>query len=307
MTLSLFTPLLQAAALAVLAYLAGTILFRPRQAKKHLSEYFAPAQSNSSKVVPTGSLEHKIRLAAMRYRLDATGREKPLYYAAIVILTLAIAALELLLRLPAILLLAAPVLGFGVVRGQLNTAWHAMRHAIERELPTFLLRMAATIQATPNVPEAIADVTASLDPSGPLFAWMSRLQAAIQTGGRRGLDDLQAEAGSISPSLLLVVLELARLWETGGSGYGEAFRLASTNLASILEGRASAAAKADGAWGTVRIILLALGGSLVVAMSSSAGSGLFSTPAVQLGLVLVVAWAALGWSVIGDTIREVTE
>jgi hypothetical protein len=68
-----------------------------------------------------------------------------------------------------------------------------------------------------------------------------------------------------------------------------------------------AAAKADGAWGTVRVILLALGGSLVVAMSSSGGAGLFNTPAVQIGLLLALAWAALGWNVIGDMIREVIE
>jgi len=55
------------------------------------------------------------------------------------------------------------------------------------------------------------------------------------------------------------------------------------------------------------VILLALGGSLVVAMSSAAGGGLFDTPAVQIGLLLALAWAALGWNVIGDMIREVME
>jgi len=298
---------LKAASIAVVLYAVSLMfLARPSRAKKQLGEYFAPVQS-MVKAVPTGSFEHKVRLAALRYRIDATGREKTLYYGAIVLLSLAFVGLGVFFGVPTAVLVAAPVLGFGIVRGQVNSAWHSMRYAIERELPTFLLRMAATIQATPNIPEALADVTSSLDPAGPLFTWMSRLQVQVQTGGRRALEDLQAEAGSISPSLLLVVLELSRLWETGGSGYVEAFRLASANLASILEGRASAAAKADGAWGTVRIILFALGGSLVVAMSSSAGSGLFSTPAVQIGLVLVVAWAALGWTVIGDTIREVTE
>jgi len=193
------------------------------------------------------------------------------------------------------------------VSGQVNGAWSKMRLALEKELPTFLLRMSATIQATPNVPEAVADVTASLDPTGPLQAWMKRLLVAMQTGGRKGLEEMREEAAAISPSLMLAVMELERLWETGGSGYVEAFRLASENLASILEGRAMAAAKADGAWGTVRVILLALGGSLVVAMSSSAGGGLFNTPTVQIGLLIALAWAALGWNVIGDMIREVME
>ncbi len=211
------------------------------------------------------------------------------------------------LGVPLPLYLLAPVLGWVVVSGQVNGAWSKMRLALEKELPTFLLRMSATIQATPNVPEAVADVTASLDPTGPLQAWLKRLLVAMQTGGRKGLEEMREEAAAISPSLMLAVMELERLWETGGSGYVEAFRLASENLASILEGRAMAAAKADGAWGTIRIILLALGGSLVVAMSSSAGGGLFNTPTVQIGLLVALAWAALGWNVIGDMIREVME
>jgi len=150
-------------------------------------------------------------------------------------------------------------------------------------------------------------VTASLDPAGPLQAWMKRLLAAIQTGGRRGLEEMQDEAAAISPSLMLAVMELERLWETGGSGYVEAFRLASDNLASMLEARGMAAAKADGAWGTVRVILLALGGALAAAMSSGSGSGLFGTPTVQIGLLAALAWAALGWNVIGDMIREVMQ
>jgi Flp pilus assembly protein TadB len=211
------------------------------------------------------------------------------------------------LGVPLPLYLLAPVLGWVVVSGQVNGAWSKMRLALEKELPTFLLRMSATIQATPNVPEAVADVTASLDPAGPLQAWMKRLLTAMQTGGRKGLEEMREEAAAISPSLMLAVMELERLWETGGSGYVEAFRLAADNLASILEGRAMAAAKADGAWGTVRVILLALGGSLVAAMSSGAGGGLFNTPAVQVGLLVALAWAALGWNVIGDMIREVME
>ena len=226
-----------------------------------------------------------------------------------ILMAVSLAALLVLMFLgvPLPLYLLAPVLGWVVVSGQVNGAWSKMRMALEKELPTFLLRMSATIQATPNVPEAVADVTASLDPNGPLQAWMKRLLSAMQTGGRKGLEEMSEEAAAISPSLMLAVMELERLWETGGSGYVEAFRLASDNLASILEGRAMAAAKADGAWGTVRVVLLALGGLLVVAMSSGAGGGLFNTPAVQVGLLVALAWAALGWNVIGDMIREVME
>ena len=300
--------ILMAISLAAFAYYALEAVAKQRgRAAKTLADYYQPLTPQEERPIRTGSFEHRVRLAALQYRLNAAGRESLYYYGAMGAITLVFWAALVFLGVPAALYLLAPVLGWVVVSGQVNGAWQKMRLALEKELPTFLLRMSATIQATPNVPEAIADVTASLDPAGPLQAWMKRLLAAIQTGGRRGLEEMQDEAAAISPSLMMAVMEIERLWETGGSGYVEAFRLASDNLATILEGRAMAAAKADGAWGTVRVILLALGGSLVVAMSSGAGGGLFDTPAVQIGLLLALAWAALGWNVIGDMIREVME
>jgi len=300
--------LLMAVSLSALAYYAvEAVAKNRRRAAKTLADYYRPLTPQEEKPVRTGSFEHKVRLAAMQYRLNVVGKESLYYYGGMVVVALAALLGLMFLGVPLPLYLLAPVLGWVVVNGQVNGAWSKMRLALEKELPTFLLRMSATIQATPNVPQAVADVTASLDPAGPLQAWMKRLLAAMQTGGRKGLEEMREEAAAISPSLMLAVMELERLWETGGSGYVEAFRLAADNLASILEGRAMAAAKADGAWGTVRVILLALGGSLVVAMSSGAGGGLFNTPAVQVGLLVALAWAALGWNVIGDMIREVME
>lgn len=301
--------ILMAVSLAAFAYYAfAALLSRRGRAAKTLADYYQPpAPQEGQMPVKTGSFEHKVRLAALSYRLNAAGKERLYYYGAMGGIGLLVLLALVVLGVPTALYLLSPVLGWVVVNGQVNSAWQKMRLALEKELPTFLLRMSATIQATPNVPEAVADVTASLDPSGPLQAWMKRLLAAMQTGGRKGLEEMRDEAAAISPSLMLAVMELERLWETGGSGYVEAFRLASDNLASILEGRAMAAAKADGAWGTVRVILLALGGSLVVAMSSAAGGGLFNTPTVQFGLLLALGWAALGWNVIGDMIREVME
>jgi Flp pilus assembly protein TadB len=300
--------ILMAVSLAALAYYALDAVSRNRgRAAKTLADYYQPLTPQENEPIRTGSFEHKMRLAAMQYRLNVVGKESLYYYGAMAAIAAAVLLVLMVLGVPVTLYLLSPVLGWVVVNGQVNGAWSKMRLALEKELPTFLLRMSATIQATPNVPQAAADVTASLDPSAPLQAWMKRMLAAMQTGGRKGLDEMREEAAAISPSLMLAVMELERLWETGGSGYVEAFRLASENLASILEGRAMAAAKADGAWGTIRIILLALGGSLAVAMSSGAGGGLFNTPAIQIGLLIALSWAAVGWNVVGDMIREVME
>jgi hypothetical protein len=63
-------------------------------------------------------------------------------------------------------------------------------------------------------------------------------------------------------------------------------------------------AKASGAWGTIRLIVLALGGALSMAYISPSSRALFHTPAVQLALLVAVAWSVFGFSVISDLIRE---
>jgi Flp pilus assembly protein TadB len=275
-----------------------------RKFSKSLADYYQPLAPQEDRSVRVGSFEHKIRLAALRYRLNVAGRERLYYYGAIALSTMTVLIGLVILGTPPMLYLLAPLVGWAAVNGKINQEWQTMRLALEKELPTFLLRLSAAIQAVPNIPEAISDVAASLDPSGPLQAWMKRLLVAIQSSGRKGMDEMREEAASISPSLFMTILEIERLWQTGGSGYVEAFRLASDNMASILEARSMAAARADGAKSTVRVILIALGGALIFAMSSAAGGALFNTPLVQIGLLLAIAWAIIGWNVIGDMIRE---
>ncbi len=300
--------ILMALSLAALAYYAFEALAKKRgRAAKTLADYYRPLSPQEEKPVRTGSFEHKVRLAGMQYRLNVVGKEKAYYYGAMAVVAVAALLVLMFLGVPLPLYLLSPVLGWVVVSGQVNGAWSKMRLALEKELPTFLLRMSATIQATPNVPEAVADVTASLDPTGPLQAWLKRLLVAMQTGGRKGLEEMREEAAAISPSLMLAVMELERLWETGGSGYVEAFRLASENLASILEGARHGGG--EGGWGVgddtdhpAGAGRIAGGGHVL-----ECGRGLFNTPTVQIGLLVALAWAALGWNVIGDMIREVME
>ncbi|MCU0486281.1 MAG: hypothetical protein MUC85_09255 [Anaerolineales bacterium] len=81
--------------------------------------------------------------------------------------------------------------------------------ALEKEIPSFLMNLSSVIQA-------LEDASLSLNPQGQLKPWIERLVHAIQSRGKQGLDEMQAEAGDISSSLLLVVVEIGRLWETGG-------------------------------------------------------------------------------------------
>lgn len=307
-TLYVFAPYLMGGALAYMVYyfVSNLSLSVRKQAVRSLSDYYRPP-AQESEAVKVGSFEHKIRLAAMSYGVKVDGKESLAFYSVIAVVSLLVLIAVLTFHLPMVLLPAGVAIGYVFVKGVVEGKWGKMRVALEKELPAFLLRLAATLQATPNVIEAIADVTETLDPQGPLKAWLQRMLSAMQSVGQKGLEDLQEEAASISPSLMMVVLEISRLWETGGSGYIQSFQLAAQGLSNLLAARANAQAKADGAWGTIRVILLALGGAIVMAMSNPGSGYLFHTPLGQIGLLVLLAWGAVGWNVIGDAIREVTE
>ena len=146
-----------------------------------------------------------------------------------------------------------------------------------------------------------------LDPEKPLRTWVKRLAASLQAGGKHGLEEMQVEAQSISTSLLLAVVEIGRVWETGGQGYTDALRIGSENMASLMETRSQAHAVAEGAWSTARTILLALGFTLGSVLLNPISKPAFATPIMQFGLLAAIAWAGLGYWQIRDMIAVVTE
>ncbi len=308
-TFQVFAPYLMAltASYVVYSLFSGINFSARKQAVKSLSDYYRPLENPATSTVKTGSFEHKVRLAALSYGVKVDGKENLAFYGVIAALSFAVLIAVQTFNLPIVLLPAGAAIAYVFVKGMIEGRWNKMRVAMEKELPAFLLRLAATLQATPNVIEAIADVIDTLDPQGPLKAWLQRMVAAMQSSGQKGLEDMRQEAGDLSPSLMMVVMEISRLWETGGSGYIQSFQLAAQGLSNLLAARANAQAKADGAWGTIRVILLALGGAILMAMANPGSGYLFHTPLGQIGLLVLLAWGAVGWSVIGDAIREVTE
>jgi len=306
MTRTEFAPYLMALAAALL--ICGLARLIPRRSvSKALSGYYdIPTRRQDAPPAPVGSQAYKIRLACSGFGLDVAGWEELALWAARILVTLVLAVPIALSSLPPMVYLVAPAVAYVAVNSVINNKWNSIRLGIEKEIPTLLLRVSAVVQASPNVMDALTEVTASLDPDGPLKAWMERFTQRLQISGQKGLEDALAEATAISPSLALVVIEIGRLWETGGIGYIEAFRLVSDNLAGILEARAQAAAKSAGAWGTVRIILLALGFAIYMVMGNPGTAHMFHAWYAQLGLLAVLVWAAVGWNIIGDTIQEAT-
>jgi Flp pilus assembly protein TadB len=301
---------------SILAALCGAItvhsllswlINRPPSITRSLKDYaFSPSDAQVPDV-SIGSPAHRIRLAFAGFGLDVSGREQFSLYLAVAIFGMGLAIGAVVLGLPAIFWLVGPAIAYFAVNSLVNRKWNNIRKTMEKEIPSYLMNLSSVIQLNPNVVQALEDASLSLDPSAPFRPWIERLAHSIQSQGKKGLEEMQAEAGDISPTLMLLVVEISRLWETGGIGFTQSFQLVSENLAGILEGRSKASAKADGAWGTIRVIIVALGGAIFLAFSSPGSSAMFRTPTAQIAIVVAVAWAGFGFSYISDLIRESVE
>ena len=301
-------PIIAAVCAAVIVYGLLSWLFGRRPSSEALLRDFASPQAQAAVAeARVGSQEHKIRIAFAGYRLDVSGRELLSLYLSTGALGLGIAVVLAGLGMPPLFWLAGPAVAYFGVSSLVNGRWNKLRRSMEKEIPSFLMNLSSVIQLNPNVIQALEDASLSLNPKGQLKPWIERLGHAIQSRGKPGLDEMQAEASDISSSLLLVVVEIGRLWETGGQGYAQSFQMVSENLSGILEGRSKAYSKADGAWGTIRVIVLALGGAIFIAFSTPGSSELFRTPTAQIAIVAAVAWAGFGFTYIGDLIRESVE
>lgn len=304
---SLF-PILAAVCAAVIVYGLLSWLFGRRPSSDALLRDFGSPQAVATVAeARVGSQEHKIRMAFAGYGLDVSEREQLSLYLAIGALGLGLSIVVAVLGMPPLFWLAGPAIAYFGINSLVNSKWNKVRMAMEKEIPSFLMNLSSVIQLNPNVIQALEDASLSLNPKGQLKPWIERLVHAIQSRGKKGLDEMQAEASDISSSLLLVVVEIGRLWETGGQGYAQSFQMVSENLAGILEGRSKAYSKADGAWGTIKVIVLALGGAIFMAFSTPGTSELFRTLTAQIAIVVAVAWAGFGFTYIGDLIRESVE
>ena len=218
--------------------------------------------------------------------------------------------------LPVLLLLLlgyplVPALGAGalialLVHGWLEGRWRRFRLGLERELPTFVSRLASTLLVTGAPLAALEEVLATLPGDSPLRSWLERLAAGLRTQGQAHMEQARDEAAALSPSLALVVFELGRFFETGGTGFVQAFATTADELSAILEARSVAGAKADAARGAVHMMLGILGGILLLMLSSPVQRQGFAHPTAQLvsaGALLVMGG---GYVVLQGMIEEAT-
>jgi hypothetical protein len=301
-------PLVAGGALAWMVYqLSSWMLGMLTGSEKALLDFkSAGAGSISQPEVRIGSETHQLRLAFAGFGLDVTGWERTARCLAWGGVSLGLVLPMILVGFPALIWLVGPALGWVIVGSLIRGKWNKVRNQMEKEIPLLLTRLSGSLQTSPGVIDALNEEAENLEPGGPLQAWVFRLVQNMQAEGVGALQEMQEEAKDVSPALLLVVVEIERLFETGGQGYAQAFRVTAENLAGILETRAEAFATAEGAWGTVRLIALALGGA-VASILLNRSISLGDNPLVQMAVLLAIAWAGAGWWYIGDMIQQATQ
>lgn len=305
LTLTWLWPLLAAICAALTIYYLARILLRPGTfGAQDLTAYVLTGSDVVVESVPVGSTQHKTRLAFGRFGLNVVGQETLAVLSARITLALISALAIYLFGFPLTAALAGAGVGWLAVDVVIAAVWRSQQFAIERELPTFLAGLAITIQAVPNMRQAVEDVLETLAEKGPLRAWLAHLLVRLQAEGRGLFDELLAEAQTISPALGLAVFELKRLAETGGVGYGEAFVMAADSLGTVLEARAVAAAKADNARGSTWIVLGSMLFTLLVLVRSPNFQQSLAEPIIQLLYLVLAGVVAFGMKLMTDIVND---
>ena len=201
----------------------------------------------------------------------ALGLVKPAYsrylYGGVVLGTLVVL---LAVGFPLVPALGGAALSYILADEFLRGRQRKARLAIEAELPTFVSRLGGMLLVTSAPRLAVEETVATLIEGRPLHTWMSRLLAGWSAVGEPFLAEAHLEAGRISPLLGLTVYQIRRLAETGGAGFTRAFATVAEELSAILEARAVAASKAEGARTAVLTMLAIMAGVLGLMLSAPA-------------------------------------
>jgi len=303
---SMFLPFIGAGALAWIAYFLGG-RFTPRIGRPGniaRIENFMSSKSTTGKVsaAPIGSREHQVRIEFAKIGVNAEGTEEYHVLLARVVVGAGMVAVMMVIGLPFITSLIGFVGGYVFVDSWIKRSWNKIRTEIESELPSLLMRLSATIQASPNVPAAMETVAKTLRSDGPLRAWTLETAARMHSEGYGAVDSIRESAAGMSTSLSIASDLIGRMWVTGGEGYAKAFGAAADNLESVLDARVLARAKGGSAQGTVNILT---GMTFVMIAFMSRSNALASTvrmPLVQIAYAVISLVIVYGHSQVSEII-----
>lgn len=218
------------------------------------------------------------------------------------------AALLLLLGYPLVLVIGGGALGAILAGTWLQGRWRNFCNQVEQELPTFTSRLSGTLLVTASPVAALEDVVSGLSKEAPLRLWMEVFLEGIRQPGRlRFITRAQQEASVVTVSLSLVVFEIGRLLETGGSGFTLAFTSTAEHLTSILRARAVARSKAESARSSVLTMIAIMGGIVLLMLSNEQNRVAYQDPLVQIISLVCLGAMALGYVLLNNMIDESLE
>lgn len=211
-------------------------------------------------------------------------------------------------RMPLLPALMAGLLGYVITDAWLKGRWQKYRAALEAELPTFVSRLGAMLLLNESLTACLDEALDTLPPeTSALRVWMSGYVRGLRREGREFLDHAREQANRISPALALLVFQLGRVAETGGAGFAQAFAAAAEEMQSILEVRAAAAAKAEGARSAIAMLLAIMGLVLAIMSASSDMREGFRGIAAQSVLMGALGVMAFGYAFLTGMIADVLE
>ena len=211
----------------------------------------------------------------------------------------------LLGHFPVLPALMAGLLGYVVTDAWLKGRWQKFRSGLEEELPVFVSRLGAMMLLNESLTACLEEVIDTLDPErSKLRLWMQVYLQGLRQEGTDFLEHARVQANRISPSLALVVFQMGRVVETGGSGFARAFAGAAQELQMILEVRAVAAAKAEAARSAIALLLIIMGVVIGLMATSPAMRQGYADPTAQMILMAALGTMALGHYILNGMITD---
>ena len=304
-------PILAALALAAIVYFGAGILgsYLGRRSDIGRLDQFSANRavgvaSASLKEISIGSTDHRVRLAFKSIGFDAKGNETFYLMVARIVAGVIIFIILLIVGLPVVTSLSGFLAGFVFVNGWVARSWNKLRTEMESEIPSLLTRLASALQIAPNVPGALEIVGETLRRDGPLHDWTVNLAGKMHAEGHAAMEDVRKDAAAVSPSLSIVTELIARMWQTGGTGYHAAFAAASENLESVLDARVMARAKGGSAQKTANTLVILIVVMIAFLTKGEAMSEVTKQPFVQVAYAVIVLVVVYGHSVISDIIEN---
>ena len=235
------------------------------------------------------------------------GLLKPSYARWLQALTLLPGLIMIALGNPPIPSAGISALAFILVDEYLKGKPRRVRAQIEQELPPFLSRLSGALAVTDAVRKALDDCIQSIPDGSPLGIWLAHFLRGVSAEGAGYYRKARDEAERISPMLAIVIFQLSRLSETGGSGFGDSFTILAEELGARQEARAVAGAKAGAARQAVLMMLGIMAAIMVLLMSSAGMRQTFSQPIAEITGLICFAVMGFGYIYLNGMIAEALE